>query len=92
MKLTLIECDWKRSFIAKDLNTVRERISPKAKYTPFKQHYIDSNLMFISSKELSYKDMEKLFQVGDLYICDKIWKGSLKEIKRQLKKYVKKMQ
>ena len=89
MRLIVLECDWKDTFSAKEVqDAIKQVDDDDVQVCEIKQNLIDSRLLFICSGHVSIDKLRDLLECGDLWITDKMWEGTYEEIKEQIEEYV----
>ena len=67
MRIAQLQCDWKEDFTRKEIRTVQSVVGSSTLYTEYVQDNVDSKVMYVSSHPLTLKQMDQLWEVGDLW-------------------------
>lgn len=89
MKILQLQSDWKRPIPNEDLTEAQELLTPGYTYN-YNQSNVDANVVFVSNEPLTPKQLNQLWQAGDLYTGDKDhWEGSFEDILSQIETHTK---
>jgi len=86
MKVAQWAVDWKEDFAFKDINRLATLVGGKKLMHDYAQDCVDSKVMFISSHELTYEQLDELWRIGDLWCDDVISGKNFAEVKKNLRK------
>ena len=94
MRIAQITCDWKAQFDGRELAEKIKWVGGAQKVYDYDQDTVDDNIMFVSSAELSRKQLDVLWDVGDEWTStDDGWEGdTFEDIVEQIREYVDEME
>ncbi len=81
MKLTALEVDHKEVFDAKEIGRCLNEVGgARCLYEFIVSMDVGSRIVYLSSHPLDLEDMTRLWEAGDLAVCDDVWEGTFAEI------------
>jgi hypothetical protein len=91
VKLSMYQIDWKEDPDMDEVRKLQKKVGGKSLIYQVSQDEVDSKVYLICSKGLSIVQIDEIWEHGDLYTSDRIWRGvSIASIIEQLKDYVSK--
>ena len=92
MKITQLSADWKEDVSIDDVCTALNAVGPGGHAYDYDQSTTDSKIMIFSSEELTQKQLDELWVIGDLWTEDQVWVGeSFEDILKKIKAYVEEL-
>ncbi len=89
MRITQLSVDWKDEFDGEEIATFSDQVGGSKCVYPYDQNNVDSKVMVISSDQLTQKQLDILWEEGDLYTGDRIWTDeTFEDIVMQILKYI----
>jgi len=87
--ITQLAVDWKEGFAGKDINNATRRVGGQKLFFECRQGSVDCNVAYVSSQPLTIQEIDRLWDVGDLWSeADVIEGNTFEEALNHLKKYV----
>lgn len=93
VRIAQLQCDWKDRIADNEINKARKDVGGVGYCCDYDQGEVDSKVMFVSSINLTWEQLNALWNAGDLMMGDRdFWEGdSVEEIVEQLDKYLTQM-
>jgi len=89
MKITQLDVDHRDEFDGEEIATLIEKVGGKKCVYPYDQDNVDAKVMVFSSHPLTQKQLDILWEEGDLYTGDKTWTGdTFEDIVKQILKHI----
>ena len=89
MRLTQLDVDHREEFDGEEIAMLTDQVGGSKCVYPYVQNNVDSNVMVFSSDQLIQKQLDILWEEGDLYTGDRIWTGdTFEDIVQQILKHI----